>query len=116
MAEPAELQRAVEKAISQTLGSSMEAIRAQVKELAAAVASLGERTGSASSPEGVVAAIPALMQAQARAAALSASLDVLSRFLGMAVQMSAAPMAVAVAAPAAKVAEAHVEIPAGVSA
>lgn len=119
MAEPAELQRAVQTAISQTLTSSQEAIRAQVKELVTAVAALGESTRGGSSPESVVAAIPALMQAQAKAAAVCASLEVLSRFLGMAVQMSAAPVVAVpapVVAPPPKVAEAPVEIPAGVSA
>lgn len=119
MAEQADIQRAVQTAISQTLTSSMEAIRAQIKELVAAVATLGERAASGSSPESVVAAIPALMQAQAKAASVSASLEVLSRFFSLSVQMSAAPV-VAVAAPAPAVAPrpvaAPVEIPAGVPA
>ena len=108
MAEQAELQREVQAAIEQTLQSSLEAITKQLDELVAAVAAVSRHATSGASASSVIAAIQPLVQAQAKAGAVSASLEVLSRFLGFSLQMTVAPV---VAAPAAA-ARPAVEIPA----
>lgn len=98
MAEPAEYHRELQAAVEQTLQSSLEGITRQLDELVAAVSAVSQHASGGSASSSFLSAIQPLVQAQAKAAAVTASLDVLSRFLSLSIQMTAVPI---VAAPAA---------------
>src|SRR5271154_3496038 len=72
----------VEKAVSRALRENRERIQRNADELHQAVGDIVSACASSKPPN----ALPSMLRAQTSAASLSAALEVVSRFVGMAVQ------------------------------